>query len=276
MPQELIQQGKLAEALAALQTQVRKDAANPKLRIFLFQLLCVLGQWPRALTQLNVVAELDPAALPMVQTYREAIQCEGLRTEIFAGKRMPLIFGEPAPWIAQLLDALQFDGSDPDRAAVIRAAAMETAPASSGRIDGVAFTWITDADLRIGPVIEAIVNGKYFWIPIYRIRKIEMDPPSDLRDAVWTAATFTWTNGATTVGLIPTRYSDTTAGGNDAMMLARRTEWPEAGAFAGRGLGQRVLAIDSADYALLDIREIAFDALAEASEASATGDASHG
>lgn len=276
MPQALIQQGKLSEALAALQAQVRKDAANPKLRIFLFQLLCVLGQWPRALTQLHVVAELDPAAMPMVQTYREAIQCEGLRTDIFAGKRMPLIFGEPPPWIAQLLDALKFDGSDPERATTIRAAAMETAPASSGRIDDVAFSWITDADPRIGPVIEAIVNGKYFWIPIYRIRKIEMDPPTDLRDAVWTAATFTWTNGATTVGLIPTRYVDTTAGGDDAMMLARRTEWPEAGPFAGCGMGQRMLAIDSADYALLDIRVIEFDAVAEASETTPIGDTLHG
>jgi type VI secretion system protein ImpE len=276
MPQALIQQGKLSEALAALQAQVRKDAANPKLRIFLFQLLCVLGQWPRALTQLHVVAELDPAAMPMVQTYREAIQCEGLRTDIFAGKRMPLIFGEPPPWIAQLLDALKFDGSDPERATTIRAAAMETAPASSGRIDDVAFSWITDADPRIGPVIEAIVNGKYFWIPIYRIRKIEMDPPTDLRDAVWTAATFTWTNGATTVGLIPTRYVDTTTGGDDAMMLARRTEWPEAGPFAGRGMGQRMLAIESADYALLDIRVIEFDAVAEESETLPIGDTLYG
>ena len=49
---------------------------TPKLRVFLFQLLCVLGQWERALTQLNVAAELDAQALAMAQMYREALQCE--------------------------------------------------------------------------------------------------------------------------------------------------------------------------------------------------------
>lgn len=78
-PQELIHDGQLDAALGALQDLVRKDASNAKYRIFLFQLLSVMGQWPRALTQLNVAGELDAASLPMVQTYREAIQCEALR-----------------------------------------------------------------------------------------------------------------------------------------------------------------------------------------------------
>ena len=34
-------------ALAHLQEQVRAKPADPKLRIFLFQLLCVVGQWER-------------------------------------------------------------------------------------------------------------------------------------------------------------------------------------------------------------------------------------
>ena len=58
----------LARALAELQNEVRREPAQPKHRIFLFQLLSVLGQWDRALTQLNVVRDLDPGALEMVQT----------------------------------------------------------------------------------------------------------------------------------------------------------------------------------------------------------------
>ena len=52
--------------------------------MFLFQLLGVMGQWERAATQLKVAAELDPA-MPMVQTYREAIRCEWCADEVFAG-----------------------------------------------------------------------------------------------------------------------------------------------------------------------------------------------
>jgi type VI secretion system protein ImpE len=257
--QQLIRDGDLAGALAALQAAVRKDAADVKLRIFLFQLLAVLGQWGRALTQLNVAGELDAATLPMVQTYREAIQCEALRADIFAGKRAPLIFGEPQPWLAQLIEALQHDAADPARAAVARAQAFEAAPASAGSIDGARFEWLADADPRLGPVLEAIVNGRYFWIPLCRISRIEFEAPADLRDAVWTAASFTWSNGAQTVGLVPTRYNGTAASADDGLRLARRTEWVEAGALAGHGLGQRMLTSDAADYALMDVRVIEFD-----------------
>ncbi|HEV2702964.1 MAG TPA: tetratricopeptide repeat protein, partial [Steroidobacteraceae bacterium] len=60
--------GDLAGALAALQLEVRGRPQDLKLRIFLAQLLMVLGQWDRALTQLSVVAELDALTLPMVHT----------------------------------------------------------------------------------------------------------------------------------------------------------------------------------------------------------------
>ena len=64
----LVAAGRPREALAALQGQVRSHPSDPKLRVFLFQLLSVLGQWDRAHTQLNVVAELDKLAIPMRET----------------------------------------------------------------------------------------------------------------------------------------------------------------------------------------------------------------
>ena len=262
LAQELVREGKLGAALAALQDAVRKDAADVRLRIFLFQLLAVMGQWSRALTQLNVAGELDAATLPMVQTYRAAIQCEALRADIFAGKRAPLIFGEPQPWLAQLIEALKSDATDPARAAAMREQAFEAAPASGGSIDGVAFAWLADADARMGPVLEAIVNGRYFWIPLARIARIELEAPSDLRDTVWSAATFTWTNGASTVGLIPTRYSGTVASADDGLLLARRTEW------LGEEIrGQRMFVSDAGDHPLMNARLIEF---------AATGDAAPG
>ncbi len=276
--QQLIRDGNLTEALAALQGAVRKNAADPKLRVFLFQLLSVLGQWPRALTQLGVAGELEPLAIPMVQTYREAIQCEALRADIFAGKRAPLIFGEPQPWMAQLIEALQHDATDPARAAAARAQALESAPASPGQIDGVPFEWLADADQRLGPMLEIIINGRYFWVPVCRIARIEFDKPVDLRDAVWTAATFIWTNGAQTVGLIPTRYNGTVATGDDGLLLARRTEWIANGE-GDAGVGQRMLMTDSAEYALMDARLIEFDIQpdwelqAEEDDGEATGEA---
>ena len=263
-PHELINQGKLDAALAVLQGFVRKDPSNAKYRIFLFQLLCVLGQWNRALTQLNVAGELDVANLPMVQTYREAIQCEALRDEIFSGTRAPLIFGKPQPWLVLLLEALKtYATGDLARAAVMRALALDAAPARGGSIDGQRFEWLADADQRLGPVLETVVNGRYFWIPLQRISRIEFDAPVDLRDVVWTPASFTWSNGAQTVGLIPTRYNGTTGSSDEMLRMARRTEWIEEGALSGQGLGQRMLISDTGEYALMDVRLIEFDARPE-------------
>jgi len=53
-------------ALKLLQEQIRSAPADPKLRVFLFQLLCVLGHWDRALNQLTVTGELDASTLAMV------------------------------------------------------------------------------------------------------------------------------------------------------------------------------------------------------------------
>jgi len=95
-----------AEALQALQNEVRARPADFKLRVFLAQLLCVLGQWERALNQLSVAAGLDALAVPMQQVYGDAIRCEGLRRAVFAGERTPMVFGQPDAWLACLLESM--------------------------------------------------------------------------------------------------------------------------------------------------------------------------
>ena len=67
-----------------------------------------------------------------------------------------------------------------------RARAFDAAPAVSGDIDGQPFEWIADADMRLGPMLEAVVNGRYFWMPFSAIARAVFEPPADLRDAVWT------------------------------------------------------------------------------------------
>ncbi|MGL4486841.1 MAG: type VI secretion system accessory protein TagJ [Yersinia sp. (in: enterobacteria)] len=258
-PKALIDEGKLGYALSALQDRVRQDPADVKQRIFLFQLLTVLGLWNRALTQLNVIGEMDAAALPMVQTYREAIQCEALRDEIFSGARTPIIFGKPKPWLGQLLEALKSEGKgESTHADALRQQAFSEAHAFSGTINGERFDWLADADPRLGPVLEVIINGRYFWVPMEHIQRIELDTPEDLRDSVWMPATFTWINEGQIVGLIPSRYPGTVARtNNDAMLLGHLTEWEEG---SGHGVGQRMLVTDGGDYPLMDVRVIEFDA----------------
>lgn len=256
-----LMQGDLTAALLNLQAAIRKNAADAKLRTFLFQLLAVLGDWDRALTQLNVSGDLDAANLAMVQTYREAIACEVLRKQIFQGHKTPLVFGQPTQWIALLQQALKLTTEGQHKEAqILRDEAFELAPVTSGTINGEAFEWLADADARLGPVLEAVVNGRYYWIPFQQIQQIQIEEPADLRDVVWMPAHFVWTNGGDAVGLIPTRYPDSETSEDSAIRLARKTEWIELNDTTFIGLGQRLLSTNENDYALMDIREINFTA----------------
>ena len=261
MPAEQsLRDGDLKAALAELQEQVRRQPGDAKPRIFLFQLLSVLGQWERALTQLDVVRDLDAGTLAMAQAYREALHCEALRPGIFAGQRSPMVFGEPQQWVALLFEALRLTAAEKYKESQeARAQAFEDAPGTSGTLDGREFEWIADADSRLGPMLEAIVDGKYYWIPFHRVRKIQIEEPVDLRDVVWMPCHFTWANGGETVGLIPTRYPGSEASEDSSILMARRTDWAQRPAEIYLGLGQRMLATDLGEHSLMDVRSISLN-----------------
>lgn len=269
----LVRAGQLSEALEELQGQVRKDPADAKIRVFLFQLLSVMGQWERALTQLNVAAEMDPVNLLMAQMCREALNCEAFRAEVFAGKRAPLVFGEPEAWVGQMIQANQMTAEGHHtQAQALRDEAYEAAPAVSGKINDVPFEWIADADPRLGPVLEAIVNGRYYWVPLFRIHDLMIDEPADLRDLVWVPANFTWTNGGQAVGLIPTRYPGSQSSDDPQIQMARKTDWIDQGDDLYLGLGQRMFTTDSDEYPILETRHITFDNEVEADPPQESGD----
>ncbi len=255
--EESLKTGNLGETLSALTEQVRANPSDAKLRVFLFQLLCVLGEWKRAITQLKVCAELDPENLQMAQSYREAIICELVREKVFKGEKAPMIFGKPQDWMALLIQALEpLNRGDTAAAARLRAQAFDQAPALAGQVDGQAFAWIADADMRLGPVLELVMNGNYYWVPFTTIKKLNFEEPVDLRDRVWTPVQVTWQNGGQVVGFVPTRYPDPA---NDAEKLANITNWQDLGDETYTGTGQRLLTTDQGDLALMDIREIVLD-----------------
>jgi type VI secretion system protein ImpE len=228
--EELLRSGDPAAALAALQSDVRAQAADPKLRVFLFQLLCVMGQWERALNQLKICADLDAAAIPMREMYGLALLIESsLHAGVIAG------------------------------AAKLRDQAFEQAPETSGDADGKKFSWIADGDTRLGPVLEAIVNGRYYWIPFSRLRQVAMEKPTDLRDYIWSPANLQFANGGEVLAMIPVRYSGSESSGDGLVALGRKTIWEEGEHGSYRGLGQRLFNTDAGEISLLDIRKLQLD-----------------
>jgi type VI secretion system protein ImpE len=257
--EECIKAGDLGAALSELQNAVRNDPAKPEYRTFLFQLLCVMGDWNRALTQLNVVADMDSSTLLMAQTYRELLLCEAFRAEVFTGKREPLLFGEPNTWTGILLQALaNVDKGDGEAAHSIVTSAMDQATARAGTIDDQPFEWLSDADMRLGPVFEIILNGKYYWVPMSNIAEISFSEPEDLRDLVWLPVQIRWVNDGNSIGFMPTRYPGAATLADNQNALARKTEWTDIGSEFFTGAGQRMFATDAGDVPLLQTKKIVF------------------
>jgi len=252
----------LQDQLAELQCRIKADAANVKLRIHLFQLLCVMGNWTRALAQLQVCGQMDAKSLPMAQTYREAIRYELFRAEVFAGKRAPQVMGKPPAWIGPLIEALRHDGSgDYAAAAALRERAMDEAEPSACTVDGVACEWFADGDSRLGPVCEIIANGQYFWLPLESCQGVSLEPPADLRDLVWASGEVLLPNEGRVPVLVPARYPGTAeATGDNADLLkqSRVTEWHEAHPGMWFGMGQRLWSSDVGEHPILDTRLVSF------------------
>lgn len=259
-PATALKQGQPLDALNALQSELRARPSDVKTRIFLCQLLMVTGQWQRALEQLNVLSNLDASTLPMLQTYSGAIRSEISRGKVFDGELPPVVLGQPEPWLAWLIEAMILGArGEATHAERLRAQAFEEAPAIGGSLDGRPFKWIADADSRLGPVLEAVINGQYYWVPFERLSHIEFEVPRDLRDVVWMPAHLDFTNGGSAVALIPTRYSGSEESVDGQILLSRKTEWMELAPNLYCGHGQRVLATDHGETALMDVREIVLD-----------------
>lgn len=255
----LLRAGQLDEALQALTARVRAAPADAGERLFLFQLLAVLGQWRRASEQLRTALQLDASQQLLVTACEALLRAEQIRTAVFAGTQLPTVLGTPEPWLAPLLQALQLEQQGRmDAAEPLRALAFEQAPAVAGRIDDSAFAWLADADPRFGPCIEAITHSGYAWVPLAQLAELRIDAPDALRDLVWIAAELVWRDGTQTPAFIPVRYPGSETSGDAALQLARRSDWDDA----GHGLGQRMLATDSGEHALLQVRRIVFDAVA--------------
>jgi type VI secretion system protein ImpE len=254
---ELVQSGQLEAGLSALQVEIRDKPEDARLRVFLFQLDCVMGRYEKALTQLQVISSLNAETMLLAQIFRPVIACELLRREIFTGKKTPMIFGEPVEWLGLLIHANELVAKGEFLAAAeSRNQAFEAAPVTAGKINGEAFEWIADADSRLGPALEAIIEGKYYWVPFFRIQKIEIEKPSDMRDLVWLPAQFTWTNGGSISGHIPARYAGTENSSDGPLRLSRKTDWQQHPGETYIGLGQRILATNANEYPLLECRSI--------------------
>jgi type VI secretion system protein ImpE len=256
-----LQQGSLQEALERVKESIRTRPGDIRERWLLFQIACLMGDWERALKQLQICVQIDSEREQAAQAFRGLIRSETLRAEVLAGKNTPgYVIDRPPEWVLTFLEALR-DTSKGDIASAdaARERALSEAPDCRGEMDGAPFAWISDSDTRLGPICELVVAGRYRWCPFCELSGLRLHAPQGLLDLLWAKADCTLRDGTALQAYIPVRYPGS-ENGTDAIRLARETVWQEQGKTGIVALGQKTWMTDSGDHGLLDLREISFSA----------------
>lgn len=248
----------LEAEIVAVQQKIRSEPTNPKWRMGLFQRFCQAGRWQKALEQLQAYARLSAEGEAFAYAYRVALEQEMVREQVFQGAIDPVLPDGADEWLQMLASTLKRQPVGSLSASEIRAQAIELAPASAGALDDKPFEWIADADSRLGPVCEVIVEGRYQWIPFSMIESIRITAPANACDLVWLSAGIKLRAKESMPVLIPARYplSDNAT---DAHLRSALTSWEEPEADTWIGHGVKILTTDSEEKSLLDVRRVDFD-----------------
>ena len=225
--EELYREGRLSEAIDALNEVLRADPTDVKSRTFLFELLCFSGAFERARRQLDAISAADPELNLSTAWYQEALVAEEHRHEMFSGGELPGSGGSPS--------------------------------AVQGTLNGKPFTDLRDGDPRLGPRLEIIVGGRYTWMPLEHLATLSMEPPKRLRDLYWAPVQIETTEaleGYAGEALLPVMTPLAWQHPNDSVRLGRQTDWTDLESGEEAPIGQKLLLVDDEEFPLLEVREL--------------------
>lgn len=256
----LLAESSLSAIQQQLRTQLHDTPEQMHLRWRLFQVLCLQGEWQSALKQLQTCAAFEFITEQTAQALRSLIRAEQARTCILSGQMTPLWYQNNCPaWATGLLEACQLTALNTTESIVdadmIRQDAMAHIPDIAGETHLGTFTWISDSDSRLGPVIELVIAGQLQLVPLNQISHMQWQAPQGLLDLIWTPVKVTMQDGVMLDSFMPTRYVISSAT-SDQAKLSRVTEWLSEGETTVIGTGQKVWITDQGEISLCDLRHL--------------------
>ena len=260
--EELYREGKLTEALAQQNEEVRAHPSDVKKRSFLGELLCIDGNLERADAQMNTILNMAPESGPNVSLIRQLIRAEKTRQEVHRDGRAPEFLAEPPEHVQLRLRAsIAFRAGDTAEAVQLLEQAEEARPAVAGTCDGARFDDFRDLDDFCGGVFEVLTStGRYMWIPPESVASILFDEHAQPLDLLWRPAEMDVRGGPEGKVFLPTVYASADDSADDASRLGRRTDWiTEGDDDIVRGVGLRTFLVGEEARTVLEMRDIEFD-----------------
>ena len=259
---DLLDAGRLGDAIAAVTQDVKARPTDTSARTSLFELLCLSGDLDRALKQLEAIG-LQAGnfnAEVALQVYRDLLAAEQARRMVFHAGALPKFYLTPPAYADHYVMLVSKLATSPVEAVALLPEAEELAPSLQGSLGGRRFSSFRDADDRFGPMLEVFHGANYLWLPLEQIRRLQVTPPTALRDTIWAHATVETYEGSVGDVYLPVRYVDTDREPNDRVRLGRITEWRAVEEQLVCGVGPRVFLVDGEEVPLLDLRDVRFDA----------------
>lgn len=263
MPQadDLLSRGDISGARDLLTEQVRSDPGNFQVRMFLFQIFALTGEWKRAKSQLDVMTKLDPAAQMLSVAYSQCIEAEQVRRDIFLGQTDMNFLGDVS-WATGHIENLRNLQTGSKISGSSFSSVFNDAEDSPGTSNsGLEFDFLSDVDPRFGPSVEAIIAGQYGLMPFECLENITVHPAQDLKDMIWLQAEFGLRKGARIAGFIPARYPGSEHNSDEAIIAGRATDWEEIGDFQ-TSIGHRLIMFsDGSEIPISQLGKLEFGSL---------------
>jgi type VI secretion system protein ImpE len=251
--------GRLTDAIAAAAEEVRKQPADVPARIFLTELLCFAGDFERADKQLDLVSQQDPKQAYGVALVRQLLRAEQARQQLFTDGRLPEFMDKPSDRLQLLLQAtIALRENKEDEAAELVVKAFDLAPPLEGTCDDRPFVGLRDVDDLTATVLEVLTkNGKYYWVPMEQVERIELEPHRRARDLLWREAKITVRGGPDEGEVyLPVLYPGSSKESDERLRLGQMTDWRGGEGRLLRGVGQRLLQVGEEERAIMEIKTL--------------------
>jgi type VI secretion system protein ImpE len=259
---QLFDNGDLQGAINQLTADVKANPRDLRNRIFLFELLCFMGDFQRAERQLDAVAQVsgDATVELGIEIYRGILRAEASRRHLFQGQsRQPKFLSEPPPYTALHLKALtELIDQHFDHAEMSLKESRAVRKNLQGQIDDSHFDDFRDGDDLIAPFLEVIIRADYLWLALEDIVRLEIRPPRTLRDLLWIPGKVELREQQTIDVFVPVQYYGSSDHAEDPVKLGRMTVWENVGEETNLGKGQRTFFIDEDERSILEIRKVEF------------------
>ena len=263
---KMFEAGRLREAIAASNEEVKAAPLDIQRRSQLAEFLCVAGDLERAERQFDAIATQDPTTAVRVAGLRQLIRADMARQQVWTEGRSPEFAAPPPEHVALRLEALMHlrEGrSEEGWAALARAEAVR--PPVSGTHDGVPFEDFRDLDDLTAGIFEVMtVTGKYFWIPLEQVDEAVFTAPTRPLDSAWCTVRMSVRGGPEGEVMVPATYPVRSGEVSEALKLGRETDWVDAGADCVFGQGQRCFLVGEESMPILNLRTLTFTAPATA------------